>query len=197
MVENVEELIAHLQVSRSEFFRLAVWALCGFAAHPDRVGFDLRHLLKSMEGRLAQTLDIAAIFGEDPFWSAQEITPEQAAEMEEEPTPEEIAAFVEPRPGYRRYITRFTYEFTSFQGWRVAINRSKCRFVRYFSDLEYGSEEAALQAALSMRTRVMKALERFPGDPQRAFDSIPPAKHYANIPAGLKPRRACRSAKVA
>ncbi len=192
---EVEDLVARLQVSRSEFFRLAVWALCGFATHPERVGFDLRDLLKAMEGRLSQNLDIASIFGEDPFWK-EEAAPVEGTPWEAEPTAEEIAAFVEPRPGYRRYITRFTYEFTSFQGWRVAINRNKSRFIRYFSDREYGSEEAALQAALAMRTRVVKALDRFPNDPQRAFDSIPPAKHYPNIPAGLKPGRAPREAQA-
>ncbi len=148
-----------------------------------------------MQDLLAEPLDLTAIFGEEPIWS-DEVSASASDECwEAEPTAEEIAAFVEPRPGYRRYITRFTYEFTSFQGWRVAINRNKCRFIRYFSDREYGSEEAALQAALAMRTRVVKALDRFPHDPKKAFDSIPPAKHFPNIPAGLRAGRAARDAQ--
>ena len=42
----------------------------------------------------------------------------------------------------RKNITRFTYEFTSFQGWRVTLCRRQEHFTRYFSDKQYGSAEA-------------------------------------------------------
>jgi hypothetical protein len=36
-------------------------------------------------------------------------------------------------------LTRYTYENTDFQGWRVSIQRCGRIVTRYFSDLQYGS----------------------------------------------------------
>lgn len=47
----------------------------------------------------------------------------------------------------RKNLTRFTYETTSFQGWRMNISRSGSTFTKYFSDKKYGSERKALKAA--------------------------------------------------
>jgi len=47
----------------------------------------------------------------------------------------------------RKNLTRFTYETTSFQGWRMNISRSGTTFTKYFSDKKYGSERKALKAA--------------------------------------------------
>ena len=47
-----------------------------------------------------------------------------------------------------RHITRFTYTFTNFQGWRVAISRQGTTMARYFSDKQYGSEEEAREEAM-------------------------------------------------
>ena len=45
-------------------------------------------------------------------------------------------------------ITRYTYETTAFQGYRLAICKNKRLFTRYFSDSQYGGAEAALQEAM-------------------------------------------------
>lgn len=67
-------------------------------------------------------------------------------------------------------ITRYTYEFTSFQGWRVCLCRNGRVFTHYFSDRQYGSEEAAFQAALEMRDRIFEALKQTPDDPRGVFE---------------------------
>ena len=70
----------------------------------------------------------------------------------------------------QRNITRYTYEITSFQGWRLSICRRWNQFTKYFSDRQYGSEEAALQAALEMRERIYAALKETPDDPRGVFE---------------------------
>ncbi len=55
-------------------------------------------------------------------------------------------------------ITRYTYEKTSFQGWRLCLSRKKCLFVKYFPDRAYASPEAALAAAEALRDAVLDAL---------------------------------------
>ncbi len=91
-----------------------------------------------------------------------------------------------------RNMTRFTYEFTSFQGWRVALCRKNLHFIRYFSDGQYGGEQAAYTAALFVRDRLMELLNLYPDDPETAFarclESVPP-KLY---PKGVGP---CRTPK--
>lgn len=47
----------------------------------------------------------------------------------------------------RKNLTRFTYETTAFQGWRLSLSRSGTTFTKYFSDKKYGSERKALKAA--------------------------------------------------
>jgi len=47
----------------------------------------------------------------------------------------------------KRNLTRFTYETTAFQGWRLCISRGGASFVRYFSDREHGGQRKALKAA--------------------------------------------------
>ena len=61
-----------------------------------------------------------------------------------------------------RNITRYTYETTSFQGWRLSICRKWNQFTKYFSDRQYGTEEAALQAAMEMRDQIYAALRQTP-----------------------------------
>ncbi|MBR5890138.1 MAG: hypothetical protein IKY92_08875 [Akkermansia sp.] len=51
-------------------------------------------------------------------------------------------------------LTRYTYENTDFQGWRVSIQRCGRIITRYFSDLQYGSEEESRAAAIEYRDRV-------------------------------------------
>ena len=47
----------------------------------------------------------------------------------------------------RKNLTRFTYETTAFQGWRLSILKRGTRFERYFSDKRYGGQRKALKAA--------------------------------------------------
>ena len=47
----------------------------------------------------------------------------------------------------RRNLSRFTYETTAFQGWRLCIARCGTTFTKYFSDKKYGSPTKALRAA--------------------------------------------------
>lgn len=51
-------------------------------------------------------------------------------------------------------ITRYTYENTDFQGWRVSIQRCGRIITRYFSDLQYGSEEESYREAVNYRDSV-------------------------------------------
>lgn len=88
-----------------------------------------------------------------------------------------------------RNITRFTYEFTSFQGWRVTLCRNQVHFTRYFSDKQYGSEQASLEAALALRNRVLACLRLYPGNPERAFAECREEQQSGCYPRGLRPRK--------
>lgn len=55
-------------------------------------------------------------------------------------------------------LTRYTYENTDFQGWRVSIQRCGRIITRYFSDLQYGSEQESRAAAVEYRDAVLSAL---------------------------------------
>lgn len=89
----------------------------------------------------------------------------------------------------QRNITRYTYETTSFQGWRLSICRKWNQFTKYFSDRQYGSEEAAFQAAIEMRDRIFSALQQSPDDPRAVFERFKngldetPAVAPATVPA--------------
>lgn len=56
-------------------------------------------------------------------------------------------------------LTRYTYENTDFQGWRVSIQRCGRIITRYFSDMQYGSEEASLQEATAYRDRIFEEMD--------------------------------------
>ena len=47
----------------------------------------------------------------------------------------------------KRNLTRFTYETTAFQGWRLCLSRAGTTFTKYFSDKKYGSPKKSLAAA--------------------------------------------------
>ncbi len=57
-------------------------------------------------------------------------------------------------------ITRYTYESTDFQGWRVSIQRCGRIITRYFSDLQCGSEEESFRQALAYRDHVFDEMAR-------------------------------------
>ena len=49
-------------------------------------------------------------------------------------------------------LTRFTYETSAFQGWRLSVSRAGAVFTKYFSDKKYGGDKksfAAAEAALA------------------------------------------------
>lgn len=86
-------------------------------------------------------------------------------------------------------ITRFTYEFTSFQGYRVTLCRRQVHFTRYFSDKQYGGADAALKAAMETRKRVLENLKKYPDDPAKAFDLCRAEAQHTRYPRGLRPRK--------
>ncbi len=57
----------------------------------------------------------------------------------------------------------------TFKGYRLCITRQKERFVRYFSDREYGSESKAMEAALQMRGRILADLAAGNETPSEVF----------------------------
>ncbi len=88
-----------------------------------------------------------------------------------------------------RNITRFTYEFTSFQGWRVAVCRQQKSFIRYFSDRQYGGRDAALEAALAVRNLLLEELRLYPNEPMVAFEHCRTAGPPKLYPSGIGPQR--------
>lgn len=85
-----------------------------------------------------------------------------------------------------KHITRFTYKFTNFQGWRVSIRRQGYTLTRYFSDKQYADAEIAYEHALRFRDAILAELD---AQPDRALEIL--TKHRAQqvklYPAGLKP----------
>ncbi len=47
----------------------------------------------------------------------------------------------------KRNLTRFTYENSAFEGWRLCISRAGTTFTRYFPDRKLGGARKALKAA--------------------------------------------------
>ncbi|MBE6418184.1 MAG: hypothetical protein E7033_06945 [Akkermansiaceae bacterium] len=85
-----------------------------------------------------------------------------------------------------KHITRFTYMFTNFQGWRVAIRRRGYTLTRYFSDRQYLTPEIAHQEAIRFRDEVLAELEKNPG---KEIDILQKHRQKSRpmYPAGLKP----------
>jgi hypothetical protein len=62
----------------------------------------------------------------------------------------------------KRNLTRFTYETTAFQGWRLCISRGGSTFVRYFSDRQHGGARKALKAAEAKLAEIKEFLDKAP-----------------------------------
>ncbi len=60
----------------------------------------------------------------------------------------------------KKNLTRFTYETTAFQGWRLCLSRSGTTFTKYFSDKKYGGERKALKAADTLLQELKEMLEK-------------------------------------
>ncbi len=78
-----------------------------------------------------------------------------------------------------RNITRFTYEFTSFLGWRLAVCRNHLHYTRYFSDKQFGGEKESFAAARAVREEMERLLGIYPDDPSLAF-ILCSAEHMPN-----------------
>lgn len=59
----------------------------------------------------------------------------------------------------RKNLTRFTYETTAFEGWRLCVSRAGTTFTKYFSDKTYGSGEKSLAAAEKARKSLLKVID--------------------------------------
>ena len=62
----------------------------------------------------------------------------------------------------RKNLTRFTYETTAFQGWRLNIARGGKTFMRYFSDKQCGGPREALKAAEAKLGEMKELLDSAP-----------------------------------
>ena len=62
----------------------------------------------------------------------------------------------------KRNLTRFTYETTAFQGWRLCICRGGATFMRYFSDREHDGPRKALKAAETKLSAIKELLDKAP-----------------------------------
>ncbi len=71
----------------------------------------------------------------------------------------------------KRNLTRFTYETTAFQGWRLCISRGGATFTRYFSDRQYGGARKSMVAAEAKLAELRKFLE----SAKRVNGKLPPA----------------------
>ena len=59
----------------------------------------------------------------------------------------------------KRNLTRFTYENTAFQGWRLCLSRGGVTFTKYFSDKQYGGGRKALEVAEESLSELKTLLE--------------------------------------
>jgi len=59
----------------------------------------------------------------------------------------------------RPNLTRFTYDTTAFQGWRLTLERKGTIFKKYFSDKKYGGERKALKAAEDVLKELRELLD--------------------------------------
>jgi len=59
----------------------------------------------------------------------------------------------------RKNLTRFTYETTAFEGWRLCLSRSGTTFTKYFSDKSYGGPRKSLAVAEKARTDLIDLVD--------------------------------------
>lgn len=91
-------------------------------------------------------------------------------------------------------ITRYTYESTDFQGWRVSIQRCGRIITRYFSDMQYGSEEQSFREAVEYRDYVFSEmavhrdnLPQFMDDELERLQQLLREKSFAGLTTPLRP----------
>ena len=59
----------------------------------------------------------------------------------------------------QKNLTRFTYETTAFEGWRLCVSRTGTTFTKYFSDQGYGCPRDSLRAAEKTRARLLRLID--------------------------------------
>ena len=59
----------------------------------------------------------------------------------------------------RKNLTRFTYETTAFEGWRLCLSRAGTTFTKYFSDKTYGGQRKSLAAAEATRSTLVQLVD--------------------------------------
>jgi len=59
----------------------------------------------------------------------------------------------------RKNLTRFTYETTAFEGWRLCLSRAGTTFTKYFSDKVYGGQRKSLAAAEEVRSALIQLVD--------------------------------------
>ena len=59
----------------------------------------------------------------------------------------------------RKNLTRFTYETTAFQGWRLCLSKRGTTFTKYFSDKQHGGQRKALKAANTALAELKELLD--------------------------------------
>jgi hypothetical protein len=62
----------------------------------------------------------------------------------------------------KKNLTRFTYQTTAFQGWRLNIARGGKTFMRYFSDKQCGGPRKALKEAEAKLAEMKEFLDSAP-----------------------------------
>ena len=93
-------------------------------------------------------------------------------------------------------ITRFTYQESSFEGWRLALCRCRLPFTHYFPDKKYGGKEQALTAAQEMRRQILDLVDVKHADPANVFARYDKKGEEGVYPAGLRPSRTIRQTPV-
>lgn len=84
-------------------------------------------------------------------------------------------------------ISRFSYRFSSFQGWRLSVCRQSHKFTHYFADKKYGGEAPALKAAEHTRHRLFTLLRQHGNDAETAFNICRGELVENSYPQGLRP----------
>jgi hypothetical protein len=59
----------------------------------------------------------------------------------------------------RKNLTRYTYDTTAFQGWRLCLSKRGTTFTKYYSDKQHGGQRKALKAADTARTELIELLD--------------------------------------
>jgi hypothetical protein len=71
----------------------------------------------------------------------------------------------------KKNLTRFTYETSAFEGWRLCISRGGSTFTRYFPDKKLGGPKKSLATA----EKALKEVKAIIDDSKRVEGKLPAA----------------------